>query len=381
MRWATTKRAAFAAAEEGNAERVRELVEQSPKLLDYFDGNRSLLHAAVEGGSIDLLALLTEAGIDINATSPEHSFTPLQVAGRHGSLEVIAWLLDHGAEIDAGSGLSATALTCAAAEGRADVVEFLILRGADVDAAYSIGGQRMNAIGLAEMKGHSEVAELIRRSGASPPDATVSCHSGDEIEAFLCSEWGPISQTLGNVVPAEPEFVLHAIRNDTELVLVTSGVSDRPIAGDSQLHKYAELVMILPPDWLLDAQALREDNNYWPIRWLMWLAGSTVLTANQILPNGDPAKPLARTTEMSSLLLLERASLDTKAGKTIDFYAVVPIYEEEKELAEGEGVLALLHAFARYDVPVTLDPKRANVGCGGSGFGRGIRDDAGDDEE
>ena len=61
--------------------------------------------------------------------------TVLMWAALYGRAPVVAWLLDHGADVAASNGAGVTALHLAAMQGRADVVAALIKGGADVHAA------------------------------------------------------------------------------------------------------------------------------------------------------------------------------------------------------------------------------------------------------
>jgi bla regulator protein BlaR1 len=89
------------------------------------------LIAAAHEGRIDVVRFLLDHGADINATS--HGWNALVAAAHEGQLETVRLLLDRGADVNAApSGQSA--LVAAAHEGRLDVVKLLVERGADVNA-------------------------------------------------------------------------------------------------------------------------------------------------------------------------------------------------------------------------------------------------------
>ena len=56
--------------------------------------------------------------------------------------------------------------------------------------------------------------------------------------------------------------------------LITSGMSDRPMAPppDCSEYAYAELMICLPPDWPLTDSALGDPNYSWPLEWIKLLA-------------------------------------------------------------------------------------------------------------
>jgi ankyrin repeat protein len=97
------------AAERGDLEEVRRLVEQDRQLLD-----------AVLEGSND---------------------SPLTAAAREGHLEVVRYLLDEGADINLRPGGYSSALSGACSHSQVHVITFLLERGADtgpLDAALLV---------------------------------------------------------------------------------------------------------------------------------------------------------------------------------------------------------------------------------------------------
>jgi hypothetical protein len=150
--------------------------------------------------------------------------------------------------------------------------------------------------------------------------------------------------------------------------LVTSGMSDRAMTphADEAEFKYAELMICLPPDWP------REDENHqWPVDLLKFLARmpheyETWLAENHSMPNGDPPEKLPGTGMDSFLIATPRTApeafgkLDVNAGKTVYFWAVIPLYPEEMKLKlkDGEQLIELLN---KHNVTELLDPKRKNT--------------------
>ena len=95
-------------------------------------GAFSPLFLAAKSGSADMVEALLKASADANVTTSS-GVTPLMVAAASGSADAVAALLDKGAVIDQKEDYkSRTALMFAAAYDRADVVNLLTSRGADV---------------------------------------------------------------------------------------------------------------------------------------------------------------------------------------------------------------------------------------------------------
>ena len=89
--------------------------------------------------------------------------TALHSAASEGHLEVVKYLVEQGADINATtSRYGWTVLHYAATWGQLAVVRYLVEQGADVNAKDSDGD---TARGLAEMFGHTAVARYLRSVG------------------------------------------------------------------------------------------------------------------------------------------------------------------------------------------------------------------------
>jgi ankyrin repeat protein len=88
--------------------------------------------------------------------------TFLMLAASVGPPEMVAFLLDRGADIEGTDDLGHTALLRAAEVGLVDVVGLLLDRGADIDSGWP-GGSALN---LAEYYGRESVESLLRARGA-----------------------------------------------------------------------------------------------------------------------------------------------------------------------------------------------------------------------
>jgi hypothetical protein len=80
--------------------------------------------------------------------------------------------------------------------------------------------------------------------------------------------------------------------------LVTSGMSDRPMTVPTDLGSshYCELMLCLPADWPMSAEAFQDQRAYWPIGLLKTVARlpheyNTWIAQWHSVPDGDPAQP------------------------------------------------------------------------------------------
>jgi Suppressor of fused protein (SUFU) len=163
--------------------------------------------------------------------------------------------------------------------------------------------------------------------------------------------------------------------------LVTCGMSTLPMRvpienpedlGRVPELRYAELLLCLPPDWPLTPEAFQREENYWPVRWLKKLGRfphihEGWLGLGHTVPNGDPPEPFAATTSFSGwlvdqpLLFPEEIQKLRVGEKVINFYAIVPLYEEEMTLKVRKGSPALGHLLNRAKVTELVDPGRLTV--------------------
>lgn len=118
-------------------------------------GETPLMYAAL-GGNEGIVRELIGKQVRINADAP--AWTAMHYAALRGHAGVLALLLDAGGDINAASENGTTPLMMAASEGRIDAVALLLRRGAD--AARSTDAGR-TAAAWARSAGHSRIAETI----------------------------------------------------------------------------------------------------------------------------------------------------------------------------------------------------------------------------
>ena len=99
---------------------------------------------AVFIGDLKFVQKAITEGMDVNAMHPGTGDPLLFTAALMGHTEVMTFLLEKGANINAQKGDGNTALHAAAFLGRADAVELLIKRGADINIRNNQGGSAMD---------------------------------------------------------------------------------------------------------------------------------------------------------------------------------------------------------------------------------------------
>jgi ankyrin repeat protein len=152
------------AAKYQNLEMTRLLLQYGLDIDEVDDyPYRNALQFAVEKGNLELIDFLLNSGADINAKAyPSRGATALQIAAMQGFLGIASLLWNRGANVDApGAEMQGrTALEGAAEHGRLDMVRLLLCYGAQTTGS----GQRqyLRAIKFAEHDRHFVVASLLR---------------------------------------------------------------------------------------------------------------------------------------------------------------------------------------------------------------------------
>lgn len=233
-----------------------------------------------------------------------------------------------------------------------DIVEDL--DGADVqdmESFFAHTGESLDVLGDFLRDG----IEVNRRY-----DAEIAAHIEDTV--------GDIAAILSGT--DERQIDMYHVAADESRpfqLLVTSGMSSVPMLSPAGESWRVELVIVLPPDWDLQAEDITKT---WPLQWLdilarlpheqqAWLGYGHAVTFNE-----DATAMLPGTNFNALLLLSPRAlpedflRLETMDGETIVFYALVPIYPAELALLNREGLDALLVRFNESDVSEYVDCSR-----------------------
>jgi len=154
--------------------KVAELLVSWPKTQTELrnDKDESVLMLAALKGHFSLVQKLVEHDADVNKTG----WTPLHYAASAGQVQIVEYLLEHSAYIDAESPNGTTPLMMAAMYGSPEAVKVLIQAGADLLLKNQLGlsaldfavrGQRQNSKDLLE----TGLARLTARQKQSTPNA------------------------------------------------------------------------------------------------------------------------------------------------------------------------------------------------------------------
>ncbi|CRL25266.1 Ankyrin repeat-containing domain [Penicillium camemberti] len=131
----------------------------------------SPLHLAAKHGSLEMVIFLCEWGS--KTTQPNYyGLTPLYRASSSGHLEIVKFLYEHGADVHTATKDGWTPLYAASDSGHFEIVKFLCEHGADVHTATKYG---WTPLCVASDSGHLEMVKLLYEHGADIHTATKDC--------------------------------------------------------------------------------------------------------------------------------------------------------------------------------------------------------------
>jgi hypothetical protein len=150
------------AAKRGDLAKVRSLVDRDPSLVAAKDkGGETPLHWAAFSGNVDLVRFLLDKGAEIDATSGR-GLTPLAYTAVQGRIQAAGLLIERGADVNVRTPLDMTPLIIAAEQGAVELVKRLVLAGADVGVESRIG----TALHRAAIRGQTEIIQVLLKAGA-----------------------------------------------------------------------------------------------------------------------------------------------------------------------------------------------------------------------
>lgn len=223
--------------------------------------------------------------------------------------------------------------------------------------------------------GDEEAMEYIEKckAGILPDDPEMYDEEELEVlEAHIEKYFGH-SETVFHEI-SSPDihvdiFIIEPTPEKNYYTLVTSGMGAHRMNVPSELEEYklerAEVLVCLPPDWNINGSA---EEDYWPIRWLKMLARLPIredswLGWGHTVPNGEP---FAENTQLSGVLLVNPEDVEEGAsvcqlpsGDEVNFYQMIPLYEEEMNFKIANNAEALLRKMDKMSAVVDL--KRRNV--------------------
>ena len=222
--------------------------------------------------------------------------------------------------------------------------------------------------------GHSDNDDTQDEEEFSNPEV----YTEEEMEAVE----GHIEQYFGKFENVFHELVSPDIHVDICVVppseerdyctLVTMGMGAHRMNVPEELAEYklerAELAIALPADRKLDQESMKDERWYWPIRLLKGLARfpiecETWLGCGHTMDNEEP---FAGNTKLCASILIEPQNAEDGSevcvlpgGEEVNFYQVIPLYEDELNYKLEHDADALLDKMA--GISFVVNPTRQDA--------------------
>lgn len=150
----------------------------SPGVALYGQSFNKKLHIPASKGDLKAVQKAIEKGMKIDRKDIAGQ-TALMYASEGGHFEVVKYLVEQGADVNAESGNAGrgTALIYAAAANKYEVAEYLLENGANIDATTPVHNE--TALVWAVAFGHERMIKMLLEKGA---DKTIKNKEGKTVE-------------------------------------------------------------------------------------------------------------------------------------------------------------------------------------------------------
>ena len=178
------------------------------------DVNVALINACNKGDATKAKAAIAK-GANVNTTT-DAGMTPLLCATRRGNIEIMKFLLEKGADVNAKeSKYGQTALILAARGGYTDAVKLLIEKKADLNVKEKMYGQ--TAVLLAA---NEEIVDLLKKAGAETSKDTSVAPAKKEIKTVQEAPQAPAEQEQPKKKNLNEELIAAAEKGNIPVVRV-----------------------------------------------------------------------------------------------------------------------------------------------------------------
>lgn len=143
-------------------------------LMSYWDDDFSSPSHANGSDLLELIKLMVHLGVDVLGQSERNHWQALHLASRIGNLDVVRFLVDQGALVDAQTIIEVTPLMLAAEEGHLEIIDFLIEKGSKVN---QFDHHHKHALYYAASEGHLEVVKRLMELQAEVDNITAHGYS------------------------------------------------------------------------------------------------------------------------------------------------------------------------------------------------------------
>ena len=196
---------------------------------------------------------------------------------------------------------------------------------------------------------HNNTTTMDGNSNGSIPLYVYSDKELNKVSAYIEHQYGEYEEVMHEIVSFDVHLDVAMVPPTEEqpyykLVTMGAGAYRMDVPKEFKPYKLerAEYVIFLPKDW--DIKSSKEED-YWPIRMLKDVARLPILTESWLtyghtVQMNEDASPVAENTQFNSCVLIGSIGKNNQDveplktglfGKTINFYQIYPLYNEEME--------------------------------------------------
>lgn len=196
----------------------------------------------------------------------------------------------------------------------------------------------------------------------------------DEVSDFIREKYGNFERVIHEIIPGDIHIDVVIIppqgdNNHYTLCTIGAGAYNMQIGRDGfnqeiagyrfQIPEQLEYMIMLPSDWPLDKDALKDEENYWPIRLLKQIARFPIVTNDWVCEGHtvefEEGELFSPKLPYSCLMFTEPSSniadgvdiLNLSSGKSLSFMQIVPITREELAIMRSEDNSAMYERLCR----------------------------------
>jgi hypothetical protein len=196
----------------------------------------------------------------------------------------------------------------------------------------------------------------------------------DAVESHIDRFFGHVDNVFHELASPDIHVDIEIVEPTPErnfYTLVTVGMGAHRMNVDKDLREYglerAELLICLPPDWDIKSD---EERWYWPIRWLKIMA-RVPIDERSWVGYGHTASDGVRFAENTGFTAVmavmpksfgeESGSCAMPGGGTVNFYQLLPLFDDELDLKSASCAEDLEDLFGKRGVGPVVDVARRSV--------------------
>lgn len=200
---------------------------------------------------------------------------------------------------------------------------------------------------------------LAPRKDKSPVVGPYSIMDNAEVSEYIVKTFGEYEQVFHEIVSTDIHIDVALIppqegRNYCTLCTIGAVGHRMDIPYETRvrnrLTEYAEYMMYLPADWKFDEESLKDEKNYWPLRLLKTVARMPMWTGDWMTAGhtvgSEDGEPFSEDKPFNTALLAYPAPdfsvpvgyCNLSSGKSVVYYQVIPIDQDEYECIQENGV-------------------------------------------